>query len=158
MFGFKWTKSILFSLALVVAAASSLPAEASTGYRKKNFFYNQHSVSIYGNSGGSIGTFARQSLYYKSSHTKLRFTGRCDSACTLFLALPRSQTCLSAGAVFRFHSPIANNSRMASLAHRYMMAKYPPWVRSYIKRSGGLTHRLITMDSRYASRYMSRCV
>lgn len=115
------------------------------------------SVSINGDSGGSVGTYIRKVSYYQKSGTVVRFTGRCDSACTLLLALPRSKTCIRPGAYFRFHAPIARNSQMQRLTHLLMMKKYPSWVRSYLARKGGLTRNLVTIDYSYASRYLKQC-
>ena len=115
------------------------------------------SVSIYSNSGGSIGQFALRSAQLRNSHNLVRFTGRCDSACTLFLALPRSQTCVTPGAFFRFHAPVHANAQAARFAQSYMMRKYPGWVRSWIRSNHGLTHNLTTMDYRYASRFIRTC-
>lgn len=116
------------------------------------------SVVVSANSGGSVGVYVRKVASYQKAGTKVRFAGRCDSACTLLLALPRHNTCISPGAYFRFHAPTARNSRMARLTHLLMMRKYPIWVRSYLVKRGGLTRSLVTIDYSYASRFMKRCV
>lgn len=85
------------------------------------------------------------------------FSGRCDSSCTLLMALPRKKTCIFPGTVFRFHAPKAASARTRLAAKRYMMAQYPGWVRSWIVQNRGLTARLITMDYRYASKFMRQC-
>lgn len=145
----QYARKFLFSLGLAATLAiipSSVQAFGSVG-----------SVSIFANSGGSVGSFIQKARKYGAAGTKIRFTGRCDSACTLYLALPKYQTCVAPGAYFRFHLPVSRNSRMAQLAHLYMMRKYPGWVRSYIASNGGLSSRLMTMDYKYASRFMRRC-
>ncbi len=115
------------------------------------------SVSIFSNSGGSIGKFALQSAQFRKSQKLVRFTGRCDSACTLYLALPAKQMCVAPGAFFRFHAPVHANARAARFAQTYMMRKYPGWVRGWIRSNHGLTRNLITMDYRYASRFIRTC-
>ena len=115
------------------------------------------SVSIYSNSGGRIIDFALQAAIYRESHKLVQFTGQCDSACTLFLALPRNQICISPGASFRFHAPVSGNERAALKAKQYLLRKYPGWVRSFVAQRGGLTHKLITMDYAVASRHMPSC-
>ncbi len=115
------------------------------------------SVSIRGNSGGMIGSFALQAAKYRGSGTLVKFSGRCDSACTLFLGLPKSQMCISRGAYFRFHAPTHPSAHAASVAKKYMMRKYPGWVKNWIGNRKGLTQRLITMDYQYASRFIRTC-
>lgn len=114
-------------------------------------------VSISNNSGGNIAAFAVTLADYRGAGTLVRFNGRCDSACTLFLGLPARQTCISQGAFFRFHSPSASSMRSERLAQAYLMRKYPSWVRAWIARKNGLTHQLIIMDYSYASRFMQTC-
>jgi hypothetical protein len=107
--------------------------------------------------GGRIIDFALQAAQYRESHRHLRFAGQCDSACTLFLALPRNQMCVSPGAYFRFHAPYSANQRAAFKAKEYLLRKYPGWVRSFIAQRGGLTSNLITMDYAVASKYIPVC-
>lgn len=115
------------------------------------------SVSIANNSGGMIVKYALKTAQFRRTGTMVKFSGRCDSACTLFLSLPKHQTCVSPGAYFRFHAPAARSSRSARMAKSYMMGKYPGWVQSWIYRNGGLNGRLITMDYAYANRFLPSC-
>jgi hypothetical protein len=114
-------------------------------------------VTIRGNSGGNVAKFALRTARMRREGTNVRFAGRCDSACTLYLGLPRSQTCVSPGAKFRFHAPMARSARTVAAAQRFMYAKYPGWVRSWIAANGGLTRRLITMDYAYARNFIKPC-
>ena len=116
-----------------------------------------NSVSISNNSGGMIVRYALKTAQFRRAGTVVKFSGRCDSACTLFLSLPKHQTCVSPGAYFRFHAPTARSSRSARMAKSYMMGKYPGWVQSWIHRNGGLNGRLITMDYAYARRFVQIC-
>ena len=116
-----------------------------------------NSISISNNSGGNIAEYALSAAEYRSSGTLVKFTGRCDSACTLFLGLPSHQTCLSRGAFFRFHAPFGVSASAQRMAQAYLMRKYPGWVRAWISHNRGLTHNLITMDYSYASRFMTSC-
>lgn len=114
-------------------------------------------VSISNNSGGNVAAFAIETASYRSAGTMVKFDGRCDSACTLFLSLPTSQTCVSHGAFFRFHSPTAGSARSERIAQNFMMRKYPGWVRSWIASHNGLSRELITMDYSFASQHMHSC-
>lgn len=114
-------------------------------------------VSVANNSGGSVVEFAMRTATYRKNRTRVQITGRCDSACTLYLALPTNQLCVSPGAYFRFHSPQAGSSGDVSVAKNFMLRKYPGWVRNWISSQGGLSHRLLKMDYSYASRFVPRC-
>ncbi len=118
---------------------------------------SRKSVSIFNNSGGAIVLFALKLAEYRDAGTLVKFSGRCDSACTLFLSLPKQQTCISPGAYFRFHAPSARSSRSERMAQTFMMAKYPDWVRSWIQGKGGLSHQLFRMNYDYASRFIPGC-
>jgi len=110
-----------------------------------------------GGKGGNIAAFAADAAGYRDSGTSVQFTGRCDSACTLFLGLPSRQICVAPGAYFRFHSPTAASARAEHVAQNYMMRKYPGWVRAWIGHNHGLSHQLITMDYGYASQFVKTC-
>ena len=118
---------------------------------------SRKSVSISNNSGGMIVQFAIKLAEYRDAGTLIKFSGRCDSACTLFLSLPKQQTCIKPGAYFRFHAPSARSSRSERSAQAFMMTKYPDWVRSWIQAKGGLSSRLFKMDYAYASRFIPNC-
>lgn len=114
-------------------------------------------VTIRANSGGNVARFAIRTASMRRDGTNVRFAGRCDSACTLFLGLPRDQMCVSPGAKFRFHAPTARSARTVAKAQRFLYAKYPGWVRGWIAANGGLTKRLITMDYSYARNFIKQC-
>lgn len=119
--------------------------------------WGQNTINISGDRGGKIIHYALRVKKAERSGKKVRFRGSCSSACTLYLSLPRSQTCISRGAKFRFHLPYGASARGNRVAASYMRRSYPGWVRSWINRNGGLTRKLITMDYAYASRYMRPC-
>lgn len=114
-------------------------------------------VTIGHNRGGYVVDFALQLEKWKESGTKVRFAGRCQSACTLYLALPASQTCLAPGASFTFHAPSGPSRSANRFAAIYMNRTYPGWVRSWINTRGGLTPRAVTMSYGYASKFMPTC-
>src|SRR5687768_12366704 len=62
-------------------------------------------VTVGSDRGGYVIKYALRMLKLRKSGTSLRFTGRCESACTVYLALPSNQTCIASGASFRFHAP-----------------------------------------------------
>eukprot|EP01042_Synura_sphagnicola_P001602 gene1602-1863_t len=130
----------------------------STGSQPPNVGWsNSRSVTIAADSGGSVVDYAIKMFQMREAGTKVRFTGRCDSACTLFLALPAKQTCVDEGAYFRFHSPQASTSRDIRVAQTFLLNKYPGWVRQWLKYQGGLSEQLKTMDYAYVRQFMPTC-
>ncbi len=115
------------------------------------------SVAIGDNSGGTIADFAISTAQYRNTGTRVSFTGRCDSACTLFLSLPAEQTCISHGATFRFHAPFGVSPRAQAAAQTYLLKSYPGWVRKWIAQKHGLTSALLTMDYAFARKFLRSC-
>ncbi|MGH6854867.1 MAG: hypothetical protein ACREDN_05575, partial [Aestuariivirga sp.] len=111
----------------VIAATLGLAAEA-------NAFpsFGRKVISIRGDSGGQMLDYAIRMKRLERARGYVRFTGRCDSACTLYLALPSSRVCVSPGATFGFHLPTGASSRGNRIAANYMMRNYPGWVRAWI--------------------------
>lgn len=114
-------------------------------------------VTIANNNGGVIINFAMKLAHYRQAGTMVKFKGRCDSSCTLFLGLPKQQTCISEGAIFRFHTPTGKSQRATRMAQAFMMTTYPSWVKNWIHANGGLSSELVSMDYTYASQYMPNC-
>jgi len=108
-------------------------------------------------SGGYVVAYAMRVAKLKQDKKTLRFAGRCDSACTMYLGLPRSKVCLETGAYFRFHRPIARSSATVAAATDFLMRSYPAWVRQWIAANGGLTSSLKTMNYNYASKFLPTC-
>jgi hypothetical protein len=119
--------------------------------------FSKTSLTVSDEPGGYILDFALRMLTWRQNGTAVRFTGRCDSACTLYLALPYEQTCVAEGASFRFHAPTAEAGQASEVAQHYMLNTYPGWVKSWIDAMGGLTGELITMNFEYARRHMRVC-
>src|SRR5215207_5674562 len=107
--------------------------------------------------GGYVVQYALRMLKLKQSGKPVQFAGSCQSACTIYLALPQSQTCISPGASFGFHAPYGSSPSGNRMARTYMLKTYPDWVRSWISSRGGLSNRVITMNYSYASKFMKPC-
>ena len=114
-------------------------------------------VNIRSDRGGQIIRYALRAKKYARSGSELRFSGRCDSACTLFLSMPKSKLCIKKGASFGFHLPYGSRKSSNATAARYMLMQYPSWVRSWIKTNGGLKKRIERMDYAYASKHLKPC-
>lgn len=114
-------------------------------------------INIADDSGGYVSEYASRVDQLRGSRLKIKFTGRCDSSCTLLLALPASQTCITPEAYFRFHAPSAPSERIVREVEDWMMKSYPARVRAWIKSRGGWSPQLVTMDFSYASKFLPIC-
>lgn len=151
----KFKVSVLLTVCLLAGFVSETANAGIGDFKIKRRGMN--AISISGDSGGRIGSYAMRVASYRRANTLVKFTGRCDSACTLLMGLPSHQTCISSGAYFRFHLPSAQSQRSVRIAQIYMMRKYPGWVRNWISSNNGLSRQLITMKYDYASRFLKRC-
>jgi hypothetical protein len=106
---------------------------------------------------------------YAARYAALRHSGEpvivdgpCLSACTMLLGmLPRQQVCMTNNAVLGFHAawrpdPYGNRVVSAS-ATRALMGTYPPRIRSWIARRGGLKPKMIFLRGRELSGMYAMC-
>ena len=99
--------------------------------------------------GGYVGVFyitVKQSI--KKGETP-RITGRCDSACTLWLMHPR--VCVGPRAALGFHA--ASNAG----GTRLLRQSYPANINRWINAQGGLTRKLIVLKGPTLFKYVRRC-
>ncbi len=101
-------------------------------------------LDVYNDSGGMVAKYDG-----KFAGHNVRVFGRCASACTL--ALRDRGTCAGPNASFVFHA--STSPRMT----RWLMNQYPPTVRAWINRKGGLTSRLITLEGAELHRIVRSC-
>ncbi len=158
---YKLVCKIIMAAVLGAASFSSSQAEEPDQKSKTRLRYlttNLGSqVFIAGDTGGNIVKYAMQATAYRNAGSTLHVNGNCDSACTIYLSLPAKQLCVTPGANFRFHAPMATNKRAAAVAHDFVTGKYPKWVLSWIKNNGGLNAKLITMDFTFARQHLPTC-
>jgi hypothetical protein len=107
--------------------------------------------------GGYVIDYAIKLKQLEMSQHRVRFDGRCDSACTVFLSLPKSRICVTPGARFGFHLPYGSSPRGNQVAANYLLNSYPAWVRAWLNANGGLSHRLKVMRYEHASRFIEPC-
>jgi hypothetical protein len=147
---------LLAALLVVAADAAPRAKEVNPGAQGAERELRD-AVEIGNDSGGYVAEYALRLYEMTEARRNVRFVGVCDSACTLFLALPAQQTCITEGAYFRFHAPAAPSASAAAAVAAYMMRKYPQWVRAWIDAQGGLTDRLTTMSYGYAQKFIRTC-
>lgn len=107
--------------------------------------------------GGIIITYVLKVAKLRRAGEQVRFTGICNSACTLHLSLPAHQLCVSPGASFGFHLPFGAGTDGDRAAANFIMYQYPQWVRNWIASKGGLSNRVITMNYNTAKQHLRQC-
>jgi hypothetical protein len=106
-------------------------------------------MRIHGDPGGEVASYLRKFAQVRSSGERVVIDGRCDSACTLLLAvIPRDHICMTSRAVLGFHAASRYDDASRRLVPtepgtRLVMGMYPPAIRQWIARHGGLTTRVI---------------
>ncbi|MGE4251444.1 MAG: hypothetical protein AB7F09_18805 [Parvibaculaceae bacterium] len=150
---FNWA---LLLAACVIAGTATASAQQKLASLEANV-NTAPGISVGTDRGGYVVSYGLRMMRWRQSGTKVRFTGSCESACTLYLGLSPRQTCISQGASFRFHAPFGSSRRGNRMAQAFMMRNYPAWVRSWLRSQGGLSSRLKTMNYAYASKFIKPC-
>lgn len=154
----KVVRTLLFA-ACAVAMTGGLVEAKQKKYASlaPNNDLSPRAVSIGSDRGGYVINYGLRMLRWRQNGTQVRFGGKCQSACTLYLGLASSQTCISPGASFSFHLPYGASKRGNKIARDFMMRNYPGWVRSWVRSQGGLSSSMKTMGYGYASRFIKPC-
>ena len=140
-----------------IVGAISMGFFLLTGVGGANAFPTSGTLSISGDRGGHVVVYALRMLKLKESGRPVQFLGRCDSACTIYLALPTRQVCVAPRTSFNFHLPYGASASGNRFAASYMLRSYPAWVRNWIKSKGGLSNKMISMNYAYASKFLPSC-
>lgn len=148
MLTIQWTKSLVAAGMLVTLMASPVSAFVNTG---KNAYV------VHADRGGNVANYIIKARGLRQQSRKIRFAGRCESACTILLSHPKSDICITRNAKFGFHLPYGGRSEDNTKIRSRMMAVYPSWVRSWIGSKGGLNGHMKTMTYAYASRFLRTC-
>ena len=119
-------------------------------------------VRILGSPGGEVGPYLRLFAALRQSGERIVIDGPCFSACTLVLSIvPNERICVTRRAVLGFHAArmVDRHGRVspAREATRVVAASYPPAVREWIRRNGGLTSRPIYLRGRALAAIYPRC-
>ena len=137
-------------LSLFVLAAIAAPRPASADVR------------ILASPGGTVASFLELFTRLRASGQRVVIDGPCLSACTLVLAtIPHNRICVTRGAVLGFHGARLVDSRGYSEpepeASRVILASYPPPVRHWIERHGGLTSHVLLLRGRALAAMFRHC-
>lgn len=111
-------------------------------------------VRIVGDPGGEVTAYLHKYQQIRESGQRVVIDGPCLSACTLLTGIiPRDRICVTQRAMLGFHAASYYNdvSRQfvpTRAGSRVVMSFYPPAIRSWIQRHGGLTPHLIELRGR----------
>jgi hypothetical protein len=111
-------------------------------------------VRIVGDPGGEVSAYLHKYQEIRDSGQRVVIDGPCLSACTLLTGMiPRDRICITARAMLGFHAASYYDDTSRSLVptragSRLVMRLYPPAIRSWINRHGGLTPQLIQLRGR----------
>ena len=119
-------------------------------------------VRILGSPGGQVGPFLDLFERVRASGEIVVIDGPCLSACTLVLSVvPNDRICVTRRAVLGFHAARSVDGRGRFYAEpeasEAVLEAYPGPVRSWIRRRGGLTSRLLLLRGRELAAIYPRC-
>jgi len=120
-------------------------------------------LRIVNDRGGEVSSYVRKFHELRDSGERVVIDGPCLSACTLLTGIvPRDRVCITSRAVLGFHAASYYDDTSRSLVptrqgSRLVMRLYPPEIRSWINRHGGLTPRLMTLRGRELSALYRTC-
>jgi hypothetical protein len=136
------------AFSVVLALFAMLPARAD--------------LRILSSPGGMVDAYLAAFARVRQSGERVVIDGPCLSACTLVLVtIPRNRICVTRRAVLGFHAarwidPNGHEWR-APEATRIVTASYPAGVRTWIKKRGGLTQKVIYLRGKELAALYPRC-
>lgn len=112
--------------------------------------------------GGQIGPYLQQFAMVRDSGSKVVIDGTCLSACTLVLGtVPKDRICVTSRANLGFHAAWdmapGGRSVYSEEGTRLLWEIYPSNIRSWIKRKGGLTPRMIYLRGKELASMYATC-
>ena len=142
----KWLYPTVLALAALAASASAATA----------------TMRIAEDRGGQIGHYMRTFAQVRSTGERVVVDGNCLSACTMVLGLvPRDRICATNRARLGFHAawmPDAYGRPITSpMGTQALWEVYPPNVRSWINRNGGLSRKMIFLQGRALASIVPSC-
>lgn len=120
-------------------------------------------VRIEASTGGVVSNFLELFALLRRSGQRVVIDGPCYSACTLVLStIPRARICVTRRAILGFHAPklvdaYGQEYPAPQTTTRVVTAAYPPAIRNWISRHGGLTDRPIFLRGRELAALYRRC-
>ncbi len=119
-------------------------------------------VRILSSPGGDVNSFLTWFGQLRDSGERVVIDGPCLSACTLVLTmLPWHRICVTRRAVFGFHAARSMDEYGRTMPEpeisEIVLEAYPPPVRNWIRRRGGLTSRVLLLRGRELAAMFRTC-
>ena len=119
-------------------------------------------LRIVASPGGEVSSYLRMITAMRESGQRIVIDGPCYSACTLLLSeIPAHRLCVTPRAVLGFHAArwVDQEGReyAAPEETRVVLAGYPPAIRAWIQRRGGLKRKPIFLRGRELAAIMPTC-
>jgi hypothetical protein len=120
-------------------------------------------VRISGDPGGEVAAYVHKYQEIRDSGERVVIDGPCLSACTLLTGIvPRSHVCVTSRAMLGFHAASYMDDTSQQLVptragSRVVMRLYPPEIRHWIERHGGLTPHMIQLRGRQLTSMYQTC-
>ena len=110
--------------------------------------------------GGSLGKYLLMFAKIRDSGERVVIDGNCFSACTLVTTLPKDRICITERAVLGFHAGWIDQTGkqvISSEGTRLLFELYPPRIRSWISKHGGLGASTLILKGRELASFYSPC-
>ena len=120
------------------------------------------SVVITSDKGGQIGAYVARYSKVRQRGERVVIDGVCLSACTIVVGMiPPERLCATRNAVLGFHAAWfpdgEGGMRPSREATQVLMKFYPPSLRQWIARRGGLNSRLMLLQGRELAAIVPSC-
>jgi hypothetical protein len=115
---------------------------------------------IYENNGGLLMEFIAQKERWIANKTEVQIHGRCESACTVYLSMPKELVCVGKNARIGVHRPWFDRPPGPGLqreADRILLNNYPKWMRQWIKKTGGLKKAIVYVPNSLLNKHVRTC-
>src|SRR5262245_64359413 len=115
-----------------------------------------------GDMGGPLGEYLLVFAAIRDAGERVMIDGSCFSACTLVTALiPRDRICITQRAMLGFHAGWFQNKAgervISATGTGVLLEMYPPIIRNWIARQGGLSERTIVLEGRELAAIYRSC-
>ena len=119
-------------------------------------------LRIVSSPGGEVGSYLQLFESIRQSGDRVIIDGPCLSACTMVLGvIPRDRICVTRRARLGFHAawhPGQNGRPVTSRGGtQLLMDVYPPEVKSWLERRGGLSPRMLYLYGRELASMYPAC-
>lgn len=147
----KWQAALVGALASAALSTVVLVPPASA------------EVHIVNDPGGEVSEYVQKFHELREEGERLVIDGPCLSACTLFTGIiPRDHVCVTRRAVLGFHAASYFDDAKRSLVPtrkgtELIMRFYPPEIRSWIERHGGLSPHIIALRGKELTALYDAC-